>query len=217
MATRLKLALALGALTLLPATAAQAAKVTPGAGGPASAAKSTDFPARFTDATLHATCMSGTGDYACVPGQPYHGGNGIAIHVQESCNGTNGALSSLPGGIAPSGLRDDGDYHGGVSGPEDSGAGVILYDYTTNATYTYFLQLYPNQPSVTGHMTINQVLGEGPVDEVGDFSVTGSRSVSAPPWPGCDRSAPAKSCKKQGKKSQAQSAKKKKCKKKKKG
>ena len=102
----LALALALGALTLLPAAAAQAA--------------TTQVPATFLGANITPTCTSGSGEFPCEPGQVY---SSRQINVQERCDGV---LSGPPGGIAPSGLRDDGRYSGAVNGTEADGAHVSL-------------------------------------------------------------------------------------------
>jgi hypothetical protein len=188
--TKLLLALALGALTLLPAAAAQAA--------------TTHLPATFLGANITATCTSGSGEFPCEPGQVYS----FQINVQERCDGV---LSGPPGGIAPSGLRDDGRYSGAVNGTEADGAHVSLQVAYDDRIYVYHFELSPNQSSFTGDMLLEP--NGAPIDGTGEYSVTGQRTVG--PLPGCSNSAPAKKCKKQGKKSQAQSAKKKKkCKKK---
>ncbi len=190
------LALALSALTLLPAAAAQA--------------EATYEPASFTNATFTPTCTSGTGEYPCVPGQDYQ--SSVRIAVQESCRGD---LASLPGGIAPSGLRDPGVYGGYVAGREDtngSGAIVYLVDRTENANYVLNADLSPNKPGFTGTWEVVQIPGEAPIDGTGKYSVTGQRTVG--PIPGCSGPVKKKKCKKKpGKKSEAQFAKKKKCKK----
>jgi hypothetical protein len=186
----LALALALGALTLLPAAAAQADRP----------------PARFTDATFTPTCTAGTGEFPCEPGQVYQG---RIIQVQESCKGD---LSGYPGGIPPSGLRDPGRYSGFVGGSESPNTSVYLRDYTDEALYVLNADLSPNKPEFTGTWEVTQVPGEAPVDGTGKYSVTGQRSVG--PIPGCSGPAKKKKCKKKpGKKSEAQFAKKKKCKK----
>jgi hypothetical protein len=156
-----------------------------GAVGPASAAGSTHIPARFTDATFTPTCTSGSGEFPCEPGQVYQG---RIIAVQESCDGV---LSSLPGGITPSGLRDPGMYSGAVDGDN-----VFLRDKSGGGQYDLYADLSPNNPSFTGTWEVIQEPGEAPIDNTGEYSVTGSRSTSAPPWPGCNKSAPAKKCKK---------------------
>ena len=74
----LALALALGALTLLPAAAAQAA--------------TTQVPATFLGANITPTCTSGSGEFPCEPGQVY---SSRQINVQERCDGV---LSGPPGG-----------------------------------------------------------------------------------------------------------------------
>jgi hypothetical protein len=198
MSTRLKLALALGALTLLPAAGAQAA--------------TTDEPATFIGANIIATCTSGSGEFPCEPGQTQ---KGVKIYVHESCdNGINpgfpqGILSNIPGGIDPDGFRQTGTYRGVVNGSEAEGAGVDLTEQTDNGNYIFDFDLSPNQSSFTGEMSI---LDTGATGDTGKYSVTGQRTLG--PIPGCSQSAPVKKCKKLGKKSEAQSAKKKKCKKK---
>ncbi len=194
MSTRLKLALALGAVTLLPAAGAQAA--------------TTGLPATFIGATITPTCTSGSGEFPCEPGRVY---NSRLIQVHESCGpGPNGGI---PQGIlstpSPPNVLDPGKYSGVVNGSEAEGANVHLEDQTSNGIYIFNFVLSPNQPSFTGDMSI---LPTGATGDTGKYSVTGQRSVG--PIPGC--SAPAKKkCKtKKGKKSDAQFAKKKKCKKK---
>ena len=194
MSTRLKLALALGALTLLPAAVAQAA--------------TTDLPATFIGATITPTCTSGSGEFPCEPGRVY---TSRRIEVHESCG--PGPNAGIPQGIlstpSPPNVLDPGKYSGVVNGSEANGANVHLEDQTSNGIYIFNFDLSPNQPSVTGDMSI---LPTGATGDTGKYSVTGQRTLG--PIPGCSKSAPAKKCKKLGKKSEAQSAKKKKCKKK---
>jgi hypothetical protein len=190
----LALALALGGLTLFPAAAAQAA--------------TTHQPATFIGATITPTCISGTGEFPCEPGQVY---NNRLIQVHESCD--TGKIPGHPQGDlstpSPPNVLDPGHYSGVVNGSEANGANVYLKDDTGNGLYVFHFDLSPNQPSFTGDMLI---LSQGATGDTGEYSVTGQRSIG--PLPGCSNSAPAKKCKKKGKKSEAQSAKKKKCKKK---
>jgi hypothetical protein len=198
MSTRLKLALALalGALFLLPAAAAQAVD-----------------PATFTSATLTPSCTLGNGENPCEPGQVYPSRR---IEVREFCDrfgvpNAGQAQGELSTPNPPNPL-DPNTYQGSVTGSEADGAHVHLTAVIRedpNGFYTFELDLSPNQSFFTGTMEIRDT---GATGDTGEYSVTGERSLG--PIPGCGKSAPAKKCKKRGKKSEAQSAKKKKCKKK---
>ncbi len=193
MSTRLKLVLALGALTLLPAAAAQAA--------------TTEQPATFIGANITPTCTSGTGEFPCEPGQVYPSRR---IQVHESCDtGMPGHPQGILSTPSPPNVLDPGKYDGVVNGSEADGASVHLTDQTGNGTYIFDFDLSPNQASFTGEMSI---LSTGATGDTGDYSVTGQRTLG--PIPGCGGPAKKKCKKKRGKKSEAQFAKKKKCKKK---